>query len=176
MKVQKLILVATCFYLAYTQLVDGQPRNDCQTSCGNVTIEYPFGISQGCYYADDPSFNLTCNKEKLFFRLNLEVISISHSGELRAMNNISYTCYDSQGTLSDEDFYLYRLANDVTLNPRQMEGVKVQVAAVQTSLCRRIATDSEFAHFVCRTRLLCMTSVLANMPFSPKTVLLTSML
>ncbi|XP_018449382.2 wall-associated receptor kinase 5 [Raphanus sativus] len=111
MKVQKLILVATCFYLAYTQLVDGQPRNDCQTSCGNVTIEYPFGISQGCYYADDPSFNLTCNKEKLFFRLNLEVISISHSGELRAMNNISYTCYDSQGTLSDEDFYLYRLAN-----------------------------------------------------------------
>ncbi|KAG2257261.1 hypothetical protein Bca52824_076555 [Brassica carinata] len=112
MKVQNLILVATCLYLAYTQLVDGQPRKDCQTSCGTVTVEYPFGISQGCYYADDLNFKLTCNeKEKLLFGNNFEVINISHSGELRVMNNISYTCYDSQGNSTDAAYYTYTLAS-----------------------------------------------------------------
>ncbi|KAL0698026.1 hypothetical protein Bca4012_054148 [Brassica carinata] len=112
MKVQLLILVATFFYLAYTQLVNGQPHKDCQTSCGNVTIEFPFGTSPDCYYAADPSFNLTCNdKEKLFFRRNLEIINMSHSGELRVMNNISYACYDSQGNSNGSIYYTYRLAN-----------------------------------------------------------------
>ncbi|KAF3571910.1 hypothetical protein F2Q69_00061162 [Brassica cretica] len=101
MKVHGVFLVAVFFYLAYTQLISGQPLKDCQTSCGNVTVEYPFGTSPGCYYADDPSFKLTCSdKEKLFFRRNLEVINISHSGELRGWNNISYTCYNSQGNVS----------------------------------------------------------------------------
>ncbi|KAL0698023.1 hypothetical protein Bca4012_054145 [Brassica carinata] len=100
MKVQLLILVATFFYLAYTQLVNGQPHKDCQTSCGNVTIEFPFGTSPDCYYAADPSFNLTCNdKEKLFFRRNLEIINMSHSG--------SYAQGNSNGSI----YYTYRLAN-----------------------------------------------------------------
>ncbi|KAF3493546.1 hypothetical protein DY000_02055264 [Brassica cretica] len=112
MKMQNLILVATSFYLAYTQLVDGQLCKDCQTSCGKVTIEYPFGTSQGCYYADDCNFKLTCNeKEKLLFGNNFEVIDISHSGELRAMNNISYTCYGSQGNSNDEAYNIYTLTN-----------------------------------------------------------------
>ncbi|CAN6896483.1 unnamed protein product [Brassica oleracea] len=112
MKVQRLILVAVFFYLACTELVNGQPRKDCQTRCGNVTIEYPFGTSQGCYYADDPSFNLTCNdKEKLFFRNNIEVINISHSGELRVMTNTSYACYDSQGNSNGSRYYTYRLGS-----------------------------------------------------------------
>ncbi|KAL0798080.1 hypothetical protein Bca101_053254 [Brassica carinata] len=112
MKVQLLILVATFFYLAYTQLVNGQPHKDCQTSCGNVKIEYPFGTSPDCYYAADPSFNLTCNdKEKLFFRRSLEIINMSHSGELRVMNNISYACYDSQGNSNGSIYYTYRLGN-----------------------------------------------------------------
>uniref|UniRef100_A0A0D3DQR9 Protein kinase domain-containing protein n=1 Tax=Brassica oleracea var. oleracea TaxID=109376 RepID=A0A0D3DQR9_BRAOL len=112
MKVQRLILVAVFFYLACMELVNGQPRKDCQTRCGNVTIEYPFGTSQGCYYADDPSFNLTCNdKEKLFFRNNIEVINISHSGELRVMTNTSYACYDSQGNSNGSRYYTYRLGS-----------------------------------------------------------------
>ncbi|KAL0698027.1 hypothetical protein Bca4012_054149 [Brassica carinata] len=112
MKVHGVFLVAVFFYLAYTQLVDGQPRKDCQTSCGNVAIEYPFGTSQDCYYADERNFKLTCNeKEKLVFGNNFEVIDISTSGELRVMNNISYTCYDSQGNSGDEDYYTYTLTN-----------------------------------------------------------------
>ncbi|CAN7034838.1 unnamed protein product [Brassica rapa subsp. trilocularis] len=112
MKVHGVFLVPVFFYLMYTQLVNGQPRKDCQTSCGNVTIDYPFGTSPGCHYANDPSFKLTCNdKKKLLFGRNLEVIKISHSGELRVWNNVSYACYDNQGNVSEFLYYSYRLGN-----------------------------------------------------------------
>ncbi|CAF1927414.1 hypothetical protein HID58_065519 [Brassica napus] len=95
-KVHGLFLVAI-FILASTKLVMGQSSQNCQTKCGNVSIEYPFGTSPGCYYAGDPSFNITCNpSNKLIFGGN-EVINISHSGELRVLNTRSYVCYDRQG-------------------------------------------------------------------------------
>ncbi|KAG7592476.1 Protein kinase-like domain superfamily [Arabidopsis thaliana x Arabidopsis arenosa] len=100
MKVQGLFLVAI-FCLSYTQLVKGQPRKDCQTRCGDVAVEYPFGTSQGCYYLGDDSFNLTCNeKEELFFG-NMPVINISLSGQLRIRLVRSKVCYDSQGKQTD---------------------------------------------------------------------------
>ncbi|KAJ0247697.1 Protein kinase domain-containing protein [Hirschfeldia incana] len=113
MKVHSVFLVAVFFYLSYTQLANGQLRNDCQTSCGNVTIEFPFGTSQGCYYADDPSFKLTCNEtdQKLFFGLNFEVINMSPSGELRVWRNISYACYDRQGMLTNGSYHITTLRN-----------------------------------------------------------------
>ncbi|KAJ4916310.1 Wall-associated receptor kinase 2 [Raphanus sativus] len=94
--VHGLFLVAI-FTLAYAQLVKGQSMPSCQTKCGNVSIEFPFGTSPGCYYAGDPSFNITCDpSNKLIFGGN-EVINISHSGELRVLNTRSYVCYDRQG-------------------------------------------------------------------------------
>ncbi|CAN7059211.1 unnamed protein product, partial [Brassica oleracea var. botrytis] len=138
MKVQHLILVATFFYLAFTQLVNGQPRKDCQTSCGNVKIEYPFGTSPGCYYADDPSFNLTCNEEgKLLFESDTEVINISHSGELRVWNNVSYACYNSTGDLSHEDYYPYSLANLSLSRSNKFTLVGCNALAVLNTLGKR---------------------------------------
>ncbi|XP_013708538.2 wall-associated receptor kinase 1-like [Brassica napus] len=138
MKVQRLILVATFFYLAYTQLVNGQPRKDCKTSCGNVTIEYPFGTSPGCYYADDPSFHLTCNeKEKLLFEGDMEVINISHSGELRVWNNVSYACYNSTGDLSHEDYYPYSLGNLSLSRSNKFTLVGCNALAVLNTLGKR---------------------------------------
>ncbi|KAG6480736.1 hypothetical protein ZIOFF_057321 [Zingiber officinale] len=34
--------------------------SNCPTSCGNISIQYPFGIGDGCYL---PGFNLTCRKQ-----------------------------------------------------------------------------------------------------------------
>ncbi|KAG6502607.1 hypothetical protein ZIOFF_034892 [Zingiber officinale] len=33
--------------------------SNCPKACGNISIEYPFGIGNGCFYAD--GFNLTCS-------------------------------------------------------------------------------------------------------------------
>ncbi|KAF2591692.1 hypothetical protein F2Q70_00040294 [Brassica cretica] len=72
----------------------------------------PCIYAAGCYYADDPSFHLTCNdKEKLLFESDLEVINISHSGEQRVWNNVSYACYGREGKLRGEASSFYTLAN-----------------------------------------------------------------
>uniref|UniRef100_A0A0E0LWJ0 Protein kinase domain-containing protein n=1 Tax=Oryza punctata TaxID=4537 RepID=A0A0E0LWJ0_ORYPU len=34
-------------------------NNNCTTTCGDISIEYPFGVEAGCY--DAVGFNLTCN-------------------------------------------------------------------------------------------------------------------
>lgn len=98
MKVHDLLFVAilSLGVAVHTQLVKGQPRPGCPTRCGNVTIEYPFGISEGCYYPGD-TFELICRDEKLRFLADHEVINVLHSGQLRIMFPVAYTCYNSRG-------------------------------------------------------------------------------
>ncbi|XP_074590346.1 wall-associated receptor kinase 3-like [Curcuma longa] len=50
--------------------------SNCSTSCGNIRIQYPFGIGHGCYL---PGFKLTCFEQYVPARLfmgELEVTSI----------------------------------------------------------------------------------------------------
>ncbi|CAN7050584.1 unnamed protein product [Brassica rapa subsp. trilocularis] len=110
MKIRSLFLMAI-FSLSYTHLVKGQSLSGCQTRCGNVSIEYPFGTSQGCYYGGDNSFKLTCNEtNKLIFGGN-EVINITHNGELRVLVTRSYVCYNSQGNQTGRSNRWTRLGN-----------------------------------------------------------------
>ncbi|CAI9263657.1 unnamed protein product [Lactuca saligna] len=79
-------------------------RPGCLTQCGNLTVEYPFGIGKGCSL--DESFDLTCNltykPPKLFIRSgNIEIYSISDS-EMRIYNLVAYKCYNASGNVTDE--------------------------------------------------------------------------
>ncbi|VVB00948.1 unnamed protein product [Arabis nemorensis] len=106
------LFLVVFFSFAYTQLVKGQSLPGCADRCGNVKVEYPFGISSGCYYAGDNSFKLTCNEtnNKLIFGGN-EVINISHSGEIRVLNTRSYVCYNKQGKQIGRENRWSRLGN-----------------------------------------------------------------
>nr|XP_034569271.1 wall-associated receptor kinase 2-like isoform X2 [Setaria viridis] len=63
----------------------------CNTTCGDVSVPYPFGISRGCYR---PGFNLTCSTSydppRLLLDSNgtLEVINISlHDSTVRVIHH-----------------------------------------------------------------------------------------
>ncbi|XP_023734843.2 wall-associated receptor kinase 2 [Lactuca sativa] len=79
-------------------------RPGCLTQCGNLTVQYPFGIGKGCSL--DESFDLTCNltykPPKLFIGSgNIEIYSISDS-EMRIYNRVAYKCYKASGNVTDE--------------------------------------------------------------------------
>ncbi|GKU98409.1 hypothetical protein SLEP1_g11418 [Rubroshorea leprosula] len=86
----------------------------CQDKCGNVSIPYPFGTREECYY--DDNFFIRCNDTfdpPLAFLSNstINVINISLEGRLRIMSPIAHDCYNAFGYpgYSDNDRlqYLY---------------------------------------------------------------------
>ncbi|EOA36812.1 hypothetical protein CARUB_v10008422mg [Capsella rubella] len=117
-KVPSLFLLVAIFFVAYTQLAKGQPqpRHDCKSRCGNVTIEYPFGISTGCYYPGDDVFNITCAEDKPNVIENIEVRNFYHSGQLRGMLPRSTVCYD--GVRNDEFSSLWFQLDNLSLSTK----------------------------------------------------------
>ncbi|XP_018465489.2 wall-associated receptor kinase 2-like [Raphanus sativus] len=135
MVVHGLFLVAILI-LASTKLVMGQSTPICQTKCGNVSIEFPFGLSTGCYYAGQDNFNLTCNEttNELFF-FNMQVINIAHSGELRVLQSTSFTCYNSENN-TNELFYNTNLVNFTLSNKNRFTAVGCNTYAFMTTFKR----------------------------------------
>ncbi|KAF8055714.1 hypothetical protein N665_1287s0013 [Sinapis alba] len=166
-KVQGLFLVAI-FSLAYAQLVKGQPMPSCQTKCGNVSIEYPFGTSPDCYYVEDPSFLLTCNEttNKLFFG-HRQVINITHSGELRILKSRSYVCYNGSD-LTEGIFYTTNLGNVTLSNKNKFTAVGCNTYAFMTTLngdrnystgCLSLCDSTPKENGLCSGEGCCHTSV-----------------
>ncbi|XP_019091024.1 PREDICTED: wall-associated receptor kinase 3-like [Camelina sativa] len=120
MKLQEGVFLVAIFFFAYTQqLVKGQhqPRKDCQTKCGNITIDYPFGISSGCYYPGDDSFSLTCDeKQNLYIGNKNEVKTFNHSSQLSFIFNRSSLCNDEQRNSTNETLIGYRLRGSFSLS------------------------------------------------------------
>ncbi|KAL9233171.1 hypothetical protein vseg_008201 [Gypsophila vaccaria] len=82
----------------------------CSSMCGNVTIPYPFGIEDGCYYVDKnnlvshPIMKVICDNSadppQPILGINIPISSISLKGaEIRINLNVSFHCY-SQGLLT----------------------------------------------------------------------------
>ncbi|KAL2920876.1 Wall-associated receptor kinase 5 [Bienertia sinuspersici] len=74
---------------------------NCPEKCGDVTIPYPFGIGDKCHYnhpQDGSFFDINCNASNIPKYGVMVVEKITVDGEIRVQNDISYVCYQDNGT------------------------------------------------------------------------------
>ncbi|XP_071686944.1 wall-associated receptor kinase 2-like [Rutidosis leptorrhynchoides] len=97
------ILLATITTTAVLWAASAQNGPNCETSCGNVTITYPFGSGEGCYYS--PDFLVTCNRSSgvpiPYFGLSTGNVVISNisinQSEIEIMMFVARDCYNTSG-------------------------------------------------------------------------------
>ncbi|KAL9233165.1 hypothetical protein vseg_008195 [Gypsophila vaccaria] len=118
-----IIIIITIINLQLIPLIKSSPRPPpqalvisphCTEQCGDITVPYPFGIEEGCYYVDpdqdqdqpdqpDQTFKIKCNQtttrpEPTLYKTNTAIINISlQKGEIQIKNPVSYDCYDKNG-------------------------------------------------------------------------------
>ncbi|KAG8374434.1 hypothetical protein BUALT_Bualt11G0131400 [Buddleja alternifolia] len=82
-------------------------RPGCQTTCGNLTVPYPFGIGLNSGCSIGPSFDVNCNTSfspaRPFISIgNLEIIAISDE-QVRIKNWVAARCYTDSGNITREN-------------------------------------------------------------------------
>lgn len=97
-----------------------QPSSNCQRSCGNVSIPYPFGIGpdDSPDHCSLPGFNLSCTDDTTDgswrpFYLGVEVSSISlQEAQARMRMDMSYSCYNaSSGSMDKGNWWSLNLTD-----------------------------------------------------------------
>ncbi|ESW09488.1 hypothetical protein PHAVU_009G131700 [Phaseolus vulgaris] len=101
----QVLLVALLIAKTKTQAI---PNPNCSSKCGDVTIPFPFGMSDTCSL--DTSFLLTCNQTSpsshtLFLpQTNITVLNISLDGHMQISWPVASDCYADRGKLVRESF------------------------------------------------------------------------
>ncbi|GKU98393.1 hypothetical protein SLEP1_g11404 [Rubroshorea leprosula] len=90
------ILIATPLAAIAAELPIAKP--DCQDKCGDVSIPYPFGTREGCYYNE--GFFIGCNdtiSPPIASVGNVNVTNITLEGTIHITQYIAHDCYDEFG-------------------------------------------------------------------------------
>ncbi|KAJ8771713.1 hypothetical protein K2173_026890 [Erythroxylum novogranatense] len=76
-------------------------KQDCNSSCGNVTIPYPFGMnSPRCYLNEN--FLINCPNSTPFLRhSDIQVTNITTDGQLSVLAYYAAECFDSSTKIED---------------------------------------------------------------------------
>ncbi|XP_059629947.1 wall-associated receptor kinase 2-like [Cornus florida] len=94
------LLLVLVMLLAATAAATSLAKPGCPSSCGNLTIPFPFGTRKGCYLRR--AFRVTCKDSNNLFLGNttIPVINISElNGELRISSQVAVVCYNQSGGL-----------------------------------------------------------------------------
>ncbi|RWR74595.1 putative wall-associated receptor kinase-like protein 16 [Cinnamomum micranthum f. kanehirae] len=104
------VLLLLCCLSSTTISSPSSLRSDCQRTCGNLSIPYPFGLGHDPKCFRNEGFNLTCNESATppkAFRRDFEVLDISLQGELKTKSSIAWNCesYPDVATLSFDIYF-----------------------------------------------------------------------
>ncbi|XP_024180958.1 putative wall-associated receptor kinase-like 16 isoform X1 [Rosa chinensis] len=177
----RLVLVAIEVLLVSSQTVD-ITREGCQDKCGNVSIPYPFGTREGCYYDED--FLITCNStsynpSKPFLRVSdIEVTNISIDGKLYITQDIARACFTKSGApyygnynpyLSLKKFYISDTDNkftgvgcDTYAEIKGYQGISLMYTGGCFSICQSTASISNYS---CSGIGCCQTPIAKGMTY-----------
>ncbi|KAJ4849572.1 hypothetical protein Tsubulata_019819 [Turnera subulata] len=89
------VLVMVILSLDYTSLAEAQAIPGCNSTCGELTITYPFGVEENCYLSMDITCNYSFNPPQAFLRRSqsVKVRNISIDGNLNINALIARDCY-----------------------------------------------------------------------------------
>ncbi|KAL6903488.1 hypothetical protein ACP4OV_004301 [Aristida adscensionis] len=109
MRILQLGLALLLLVARHAPATSGVPDPRCQRTCGDVEIQYPFGIGSNCSLSR--SFSVRCKLQaggisKPFIG-DLELLNISlASGTVRVLNSISTYCYNSSGLMHSNEWVI----------------------------------------------------------------------
>ncbi|KAL2906970.1 Wall-associated receptor kinase 2 [Bienertia sinuspersici] len=96
-----LLLMSFSTIISTTTFTTAKPG--CATTCGNITIPYPFGVIQDDYSCSLSSwYAINCSNSKpLWGPNNLEVMEISQGGQMRIKNTVARKCYTNESEIGN---------------------------------------------------------------------------
>ena len=69
----------------------------CASHCGNISIPYPSGTTPECYLNQDFFINCSSTHQAFPTDSDIDVLSISVSGQLRVLSYVARDCYNKSG-------------------------------------------------------------------------------
>jgi len=116
------------------------PGPECQTKCGGVDIQYPFGIGSNCSLSK--SFNVSCQEVQHGvykpFHSDVELLNISLiNGTIRMLNPISTYCYNSSGLM---DHHTWKI--NASHSPYRFSDVQNKFTVIGCNTLAYIYADS----------------------------------
>ncbi|GLT34283.1 hypothetical protein SLA2020_088070 [Shorea laevis] len=105
-------------------------KHDCQAKCGNLSIPYPFGTTEECYYDED--FFIRCDdtfSPPLAFlgNGNINVTNITLEGRVHTTQFIAKNCHNEFGdqTKSNQAWFRLKLNSSYTISDTENKFVAV---------------------------------------------------
>ncbi|XP_038698453.1 putative wall-associated receptor kinase-like 16 [Tripterygium wilfordii] len=95
------VLVIKCMLLIANAAIEvPTAKPGCQDRCGNVSIPYPFGTIENCYY--DPEFLITCDEtfdppQAFLTGSPINVTNITLQGKMHVLQFVASDCYNASG-------------------------------------------------------------------------------
>uniref|UniRef100_A0A0D9VB90 Protein kinase domain-containing protein n=1 Tax=Leersia perrieri TaxID=77586 RepID=A0A0D9VB90_9ORYZ len=99
----RLLILASILLLGVIKITmaSRMAKPGCRETCGNLTITYPFGIGDGCFYS--PGFDVSCEDSRTYMHNSssqMEIYNISLlTGQVRVSSLIASECYSTTGRI-----------------------------------------------------------------------------